>query len=549
MGKGPWRSKWFAQFVVALTYAAVYLAIRPFSDAHWALTSGLRLAALLLVPYRYWFALIVGEAVPLAYGVFACVDLYGYATAVIFTVPPIAVAMPIVAFSRSRLKLFPAPRVIDMRVLLACTLATSLLWALVTYAGFLVAVFPPQTTLHVSPIMIAGLFVGDYVAILTVTTWPLLLKIAYRELPWGALVRRASNAPLTMDMVVIAFPVLIALSWLSEVVAPDSRGVMQMMLFLPVAWLTLKYGWRGAAVSGPVATACLCLTTQSAPNPVIIQTQAFVAFAVTCLFLLGARITAQSHREERERMALKRTLRVAQQCLHQSDQRLRQTSSMLEAIGGALSITQGRILHPVRHVLAPTERQTLSKVMTATQTRLYRLAESMHPVAWRERGLPAALRDTVGRVLDEAGVVYACEIKGRGLSQLSPTVHQAIYRLACEAVTHVSGQQICAEVRLTLRGGMTRGRRWVVLRVVGAHGAFNVMRLAYRDRDRKIIGTKLGGHGGDVATLQDYAALFGGVVHRRQTNQAVIVSVLLHDAQSVAFDPNLEPRAPLLWVR
>lgn len=552
MGKGPWRSEALKHLAFAVGYAALYLAVRPFSDAHWALTSGLRFTVLLLVPTRYWPALVVGEAVPLAYGVFNCVAMYGYATAAIFAIPPIAVAMPVVAFCRSHLKLFPAQRVIDMRVLLACSLSVSLLWALVTYIGFLVAVFPPEHPLQVRPMIIAGLFVGNYVAILTVTTWPLLWKIAHHGTPWRSLLRQAAKASLVWEAGAIGLPVLIALSWCSLVISPDGEHVVQMALFLPVAWLTLKYGWRGAAVIGPVTIACVCLITHSAPDPIIIQTQAFVAFSVTCLFLLGARIAAQLHAQERERLAMQRTLRIAQRNLHQSEQRLRQTSTMLDALGGTVGLMQGRVLHQVRHLLAPADRKSLSTLMDTTQTRLHQLAEAMHPIAWRERGLPAALREAVGRVLDETGIHYTCEIRGRGLSVLAPAVHQAIYRLACEAVTHLCARHTCHEVRLILRGGVTHGRRWAVLRVVGYHGPINGVHLAYHGRDRLAIGSRLGLSSGTVAALEDQAVLFGGAVHHRQKGEAMMLTALVHDAQPAAIvesDDDASCTPPMLWVR
>jgi glucose-6-phosphate-specific signal transduction histidine kinase len=61
MGKGTWNSEWLKQLAVAVGYALVYFAEHPFSHAHFIFGSGVRLVFLLLLPYRYWPALVVGE--------------------------------------------------------------------------------------------------------------------------------------------------------------------------------------------------------------------------------------------------------------------------------------------------------------------------------------------------------------------------------------------------------------------------------------------------------------------------------------------------------
>ncbi|MGC1550029.1 MAG: MASE1 domain-containing protein [Rhodanobacter sp.] len=547
MQKGLGRHDWLIQVAVAVGYALAYIAIRPFSDAHWSLTSGLRLACLLFIPYRYWLALAVGEVVPLTYSVFQCVGLYGFTTAAIWSVPPIAIAMPVVWYCRRHLSLFPARYVIDVKSLLICALATSLLWAVVTYIGFVTATDP---AMHASPVMMAGVFIGDYVAILTLVTWPLVIKLAHSGRSWKSAASAALTSPLAKDTLLCALPVLLLIAIVSELIDANSKAILEMFLFAPVAWLTLKYGWRGTASCGPLAVACICLLTQSTPDPIIIQTQAFIAFAVTCLFLMGARIASHIYVEDREKHAVKNALRVAQECIHQGEIRLRQTSHALELTGGTISLSNGRILDRAHHFLSLDERQRLTRQVNTTKTQIYRLAESIHPIAWRERGLPAALHETIGRSLDEAGIKYDCLITGRGLSQLAPALHQTIYRLASEAVATICAQQTYNHVRLILRGGVRgNGQHWAVLRVIGMVDSLNPNNLTCRSDERQSIGAKLGTSGMSEKSLRGQAALFDGTLHVKKKGEAVVITVLLHDAQHLSLGRAVDPPASKLWVR
>lgn len=546
MGKGLLGNAWFKQPAVAVAYALTYLAIHPFSDAHWSLASGLRLTCLLLIPYRYWLALAIGEAVPLIYCLWPCLPQFGAATVAIWSFPPIVVAMPVVWYCRRHLRLFPQRHVIDMKALLLCVLSTSLLWTAITCLGLYLEAEPQRTLDRVAPIMIPGLLVGEYVAVLTVATWPLLLKIARLEKSWKAALQSALTSRLAADAALIALPTLALIAFVSAHVDVQIRTIVQMALFMPVAWLTLKYGWRGTALCSPLAVACICMLTQSAPDPAIIQTQAWVAFAITFLFLTGARIASQIYAEEAERLAVKNALRVAQQCLHQGELRLRQTAQALELVGGAVSITQNRVIDRVRQMLTVDEHERITRQISASTHQIYRLAESIHPVAWRARGVQAALQDVIGAALDEAGIAYQCDVQGRGLSQLAPTVHQAIYRMACEAVVAACNELTCNSVRLTLRGGYTNGRRWAVLRVVGIGGRLNLENIAFRSRPRHSLGSKLNTSTSGEAAIKEQAALFDGIVHTRRNNDVVVLTALLHDAQHLELGEHLAPVK--LWV-
>jgi signal transduction histidine kinase len=204
----------------------------------------------------------------------------------------------------------------------------------------------------------------------------------------------------------------------------------------------------------------------------------------------------------------------------------------------------------MRRIVPNIESHAFYKQAIATQNQVYRLAESMHPVAWRERGLPAALNETVARALDEAGIAYRCEINGRGFTRLAPAVLTATYRTACEAVVYVTSRLACTRVNLMLRGGETRGKRWVVLRVEGLLEETGVASAVYHSEERKRLAAKLGANMLDVPEMRDHVSIFDGVLHLRMPEGQLRITALLHDAVQEEQRPAFAPAPPLrLWVK
>ena len=135
MSHGIRWSVWLRHGAVALCYALGYALLRQVSWSHWLLFTGYRLSVLLLVPYRYWPALVVGEMGPLTYVSLSCLESFGWVWSSLMLVPPIAVAMPVVKACRDRLNMIPARGPVRMGTVLVCTLVVSGLWSLMNLAA------------------------------------------------------------------------------------------------------------------------------------------------------------------------------------------------------------------------------------------------------------------------------------------------------------------------------------------------------------------------------------------------------------------------------
>ncbi|GAB2579123.1 MASE1 domain-containing protein [Dyella jejuensis] len=548
MKKQWWTNDWLVQLGVAVGYALLYVLIHPLSSAHWPVHAGIRLACLLLMPYRFWPALLIGEALPNAYEVFPCLDSLGPTWVAVRSLPPFAVAMPIVWWCRTRMPPFPSHRLIDMKAMITCALLVALGGMVYSSLAYSVSLDNAET-LSAEPVIAFGYFLGPYLAIFSILPWVLMAKLDYHPGHLREQLHKILSSRLSLDVVVLLIPTLAVLSWLNLIGSVEFKQVAPMIMFLPIAWLTIKHGWRAAAVGGPLAIACISLSSQFVdyPDPKTVATQTFLVIAITCLFSLGARISAQLLQEEEEKHSALNVQRLARQSFQLGEQRMRQTSQALEYLAGNLHITNGRLLEQMRRIVPNIESHAFYKQALATQNQVYRLAESMHPIAWRERGLPAALNETIARALDEAGIAYRCEINGRGFSRLAPSVLTATYRAACEAVVYVSSRLACTRVKLMLRGGETNGKRWVVLRVEGILEDTGVANAVYLSEERQRLASKLGASALDVAEMRDHVSIFDGGMHVRRPQDRLQITVLLQD---ITQEARRVPSAPVrLWVK
>jgi glucose-6-phosphate-specific signal transduction histidine kinase len=548
MGKKPgWTQNRLVQDIaVGLLYLALYLLVRPLSHGIWIVTAGLRLSALLLVPYRQWPALVLGDTIGLLYYDLPCMVQFGPIWVTADAISPFLLAAPVVWWFRAKEGLFPSHRIVKVKPLLSCVGVVTCIWT----AGSLITVrFLPPPLSHFTATFALYTTLGKLVGILTFVPLALCYKLRDASVPWVVQIKGVFTSRVAVDALVVVLPTLLALFLLSRHGQQESKDVIRIFMFVPVGWLTLRHGWRAASFGTAVVMTALFINMSHIPNAELIQTQAFICFATVSLLVLGARTTSENLQEQRERLEAKEALRLAQQGLYLCEVRMRQTSYNLEQIAGTLQVTHNGILKRFRHMISLTESQNFFRQASATNAQIYQLADSLHPLSWRERGLPSALRESIGRTLDEQGFVYHCSLEGRGLSMLSPGVHSAIYRFACEAAVYVCENFACSHVYLTLRGGFSHGQRWVVIRLEGKQMPSEINDPVFKAGTTSQLATKLGTQGLGLDSMRSYAHLFDGGMHVKATSGSLRITALLHDINNAKTAQQNDSAALAMYLR
>lgn len=288
-------------FAVAAAYAACYEVTLHFSFPQWLLTGGLRLACLLLLPERFWPALVLGEGLPLLENAVLCAPEFGIPWAVMQAVPMVVLWMPLLRPIRRRWSIYVSNGDLRMTMLLWTTLGTSIISALFTTIRLVLALrhAPGKWPDIVPQHYFFAYLLGAYLGALTLT--PMILAMRERFLALGhkpLTFATAWRSALLRDMLWWVLPALGALAWTAVATHEEGvRLVTRLALLWPVLGLAWRHGWHGTALGGMAASVALALTVSAQEgllDPATIRVQVILALALSVVLWVGARASRRS---------------------------------------------------------------------------------------------------------------------------------------------------------------------------------------------------------------------------------------------------------------
>lgn len=278
-----------AGVLLAVLYAFAYGVARASSVDQMYLPAGIRVAALLLCPPRWWPYLILGEYAFFAQARYPIIGQYGLAWVVIASMVLMPTVALIVHWHQRRLASQSEAWLLSIAALSAIAVSS-------LNQGLAYLLMP---TLHeaVSWTGMLRYMVGDYLGILLFA--PLALLWRHRHVSFAATSRWPTAA-------IAALSVIVALG-LSAAHLPGgedmvlAKNSLRIAMMLPAVGLTCLYGWRGAAVSFAAINLTLALTMEMTGRPGSFDATAFVAQQIlavtgTALLLLGSTISHHYHR-------------------------------------------------------------------------------------------------------------------------------------------------------------------------------------------------------------------------------------------------------------
>lgn len=519
------RKDWRKHLAVAVGYGLGVWLVEHLNIPHFMLVCGLNMAVLLLTPYRYWPSLAVAQSIAQLPVAIACASSFGVLWSSFMLIPSLLFMGPVVYYFRERAHLFDRKGDVHIGKLLFCALLVAIVIMGLNEVQFATVVYPAGVQPMRYDNLAAQWILGNFIGVLTVVPTVLAARQSIRQHGWRSLLVTISESRATFESVFFIVPVLALLIWVGFT-EPNLRGLAQVAMFVPVVWLALRHGWQGAALGGTVASLALVWLMPERYDYTTIQAEVMLAFAVCTMLLLGARIEALDRRAEKERKDVRSALSLAQRNVQLGEMQLRMTAQALEQARETVRAGYAMMMGRLRHLQPALDDGGYQRVALAAQDQLFGISESLHPTIYRERGLPAALREgAVARTLDHAGIRYWCELKGP-LSSLSSTVHLALYRMICEAIAEGCSKRDISDVCVRVRGGDVDGRRWVAVSIVFRANLVRLPHVRWDDMLPRLMRTTTGA---GIKAIDDRAAIFEGYARERDLPDGRRISWLMLD--------------------
>lgn len=509
--------------LIALLYGVAYVFIRDasmrsISSFNWVLVAALRMSCLLLIPMRYWPALVMGEAIPLGYANYLCLDAFGWPWVWAASVPPMLQVMPVVALTRLRVPDIQSRIAQKMTYLLACMFAAAVITTLTAWLDYRLEAHLPAGERPLSFIELAGqAFAGYYLAMLSFT--PLALwaaqvikcamgdrALAKRE--WINFIKRRRYLVPSVLLIVDGLMVLLALHSDDMERQLVTFGILATLI--PVA---ASYGWPGIALMGAAANIALVSIMPVYNDTVTLLAQGFMVLFMTTLFLFAAQSSkaielVRDEFVQQTRRGYLMTERV----------RLKSACHLSDALDDARRETT-RLMHSARtHMPAKALVEHYHRLDILHQE-CSRILMGLSPHDWWDFGDRDGL---IISALRSEGI--GCDVlampRNAHLLQLSTDMCITIHRLGCEMVLHVLERAPSNRISLAL-GIHKQGNGYHIEMVVESTGLPFILG---EEADERLM-VSIGAFGLSEQGLRERAQLYEGDVAMTQVSR--------HEARAV----------------
>lgn len=281
MAEPKWKS--IAKgMLFGVLYCLVYLGLWRLSFNQWYLPAGIRITGLLLLPYRYWPYLILGDAAALlvirAPKAAKYSELWAYGTPFFIILVVAIVPWMLRKWHPNAMSL---AKWLPLHALGIATWTSGWLFVMNYYLGG-----PAHlVTVH----NFVSYSVGDYLGIMMIAL-PSLLFFGWKRFS-------AVNNRMLQHLIAAVVSILLLLFVATKLVDEDALLILTLLLMgLPATFLTLKHGWAGAAIGIVLINLAVANTLPELDLPGQFDQSVFVAQQVLCilaaiLLMLGWRIT------------------------------------------------------------------------------------------------------------------------------------------------------------------------------------------------------------------------------------------------------------------
>lgn len=358
---------WWKGALLGVAYSISYLLMWALSADQLYFPAGLRLAALLMFPPRWWPFLVAGEAAALLHLRIPQVNDYG----LLFVVISSITIMPFVA---GILKTLPKRISSAEDAFWFLPLAASVPVFTTAANTFLTFVVMKEVRAGVDWTNTIVIMVGAYLGILTVAPLALVWKYRNNEFPFPRPLARDACIALAANALLGAFVLLVPDEF------SDARNILRVSMVLPAVVLTLVHGWRGAAIGVAIANVAIGITIHhtlslGSHDPISFSAQLVMAIASSTLLIAGSTVTRYYEQARQHGLDKYQSLLFARTSFAVNEQEIRHRLSKIGNVGDDVYASLIQVSHRLKqrgHHAAALEVQTAA----VDKARLYK--EQMH---------------------------------------------------------------------------------------------------------------------------------------------------------------------------
>lgn len=367
---------------LTIIYFLFYLAGWLNSLDQWFLPAGIRGAAMLLVPYRYWPYLFLGDAAALMAIRFPISWQYSdyWAPASSLLLAPMISLVPI-SF-RSRLKSVHANAA--WLPLIAACFAT---WSSICNLLLNYALSGPSASK--TPDVFLRYITGDSLGFLMVV--PAAYVWLHRNSGEFPIKKTLIDSGVGISMIAVMYG-----ATLSHEIAPAMKQLLLVMMIVPAIALTILHGWKGAAIGTAAANLAIGLSLPDfdffrAHDETAFLAQQILALMSVALLLLGAKITALFNRARSLGISEQQAIELAQANSLAPEFKFRDTILQMAQMQIALDEQRHDIASTYRDLGYFQEALDLNSRGVEQKAKFEQHAMALYPILIEKEGLFSAL--------------------------------------------------------------------------------------------------------------------------------------------------------------
>lgn len=451
------KSGWVVKGIAfSAVYCAAYLVAWYHSLDQWFLPTGLRIAGLLLLPYRYWPFLFLGDAAGLLEIRAPKADRYGALWAYLspFLLAPLISIAP--AIFRTRLKRFYGDVAWLPLVIIAISFWSSFCKISINYALYGPTASDLSETLQ-------RYIIGDCLGILLVLP-PIMVWLKRSD-------EGFSKRKFMIDTsILLGMMFVMLLAATPPELSTSLKQLFLILLVVPAAVMTLLHGWRGAAIGITSANLMIGASLRGLNAPEAYDassfvTQQIIVVAAMSLFALGAMISKLYERARRLGIAETHAHALAQSSFLSTEQSLKDKLKYMAQMQMGFDEYRRKLILRLRESGHHAAAMELNAEGVEQMAWFERQSAALYPLQLERQGLYAALHSNAFSELWAGDAEVMLLVKGQPKS-LSLDLQLSAYRSICNSFALLSE---CAPDLFKVRARVWRyrGYRGIAVSVIG----------------------------------------------------------------------------------